>query len=77
MIFKDKTKCRNNKIKEFNCGKIFYLNSKNFISNYLKLNRKVSYPLIVNIVSNNNNQMLSFSESEVESIVAETLSELK
>ena len=75
MIFKEKTKCNNNKIKEFNCGKIFYLNSKNFISNYLKLNSKVSYPLIVNVISNNNNQMLSFSEEQVKYIVEEIHSE--
>ncbi len=77
MNFKEKTKCKNNKIKEFNCGKIFYLNSKNFISNYLKLNSKVSYPLIVNVISNNNNQILSFSEKQVKYIVAETLLEFK
>ena len=77
MTYKEKAKCKNNKIKEFNCGKIFYLNSKNFIRNYLELSSTVSYPMIVNVISKNNNKILSFPEEQIKLIIEETLKELK
>ena len=77
MIYKEKPKCKNNKIKEFNCGRVFYLNSQSIVSNYLKLNNSAIYPIVVNVISNNNSELLSFSEMQIKFIVEEILTEFK
>ena len=77
--YKYNAECINNKFEEFNCGKTYYLRSKNLINEYLALNqsKKVNYPLTVKVMTNNNNQILSFQKSEVEFIVVETLEEIE
>ena len=69
----------NNKLEEFNCGKTYYLRAKSFINNYLSLNkdRKVDYPITLNVTTNNDKQTFSFQENEVQFIVLENLRKQK
>ena len=79
MKYMNNKKCMNNKLEEFNCGKTYYLRAKSFINNYLSLNkdRKVDYPITLNVTTNNDKQTFSFQENEVQFIVLENLRKQK
>ena len=77
MEYLNKLECKNKNLEEFNCGRSYHLKSKNLIRNYLKINKndEVLYPLEVNVFTNNNKIILSFSKAQLENIVSDILSE--
>ncbi len=77
MEYLNKLECKNKNLEEFNCGRTYHLKSKNLIRNYLKINKndEVLYPLEVNVFTNNNKIILSFSKAQLENIVSDIFSE--
>tara|TARA_Y100000996_G_C22468423_1_gene621081 strand:+ start:162 stop:974 length:813 start_codon:yes stop_codon:yes gene_type:complete len=77
MIYLNNLACKNKNLEEFDCGRSYHIKSESLIRNYLKINenRKVFYPLEINVFANNNKKILSFSKAQIENIVSDILSE--
>jgi hypothetical protein len=67
MDLKVDTGCKNDKLKEFDCGTHYDVSLQDFVSNYIKTygDQNIKYPIKVNVQAENNKEVLIILESKV------------